>query len=172
MPTLAALATEPTARAIEYYNAQLNHYFVTAFPEEAASLDAGFIVPGWKRTGVEFGAWANAGDAPGTVPVCRFFGTPGVGPNSHFYTASATECALVKKNPDWTFEAIAFYIAEPVNLMGASKRLMEHLMFSGVGFAGAARMSSARFANVAFSQGSLLESFVRRLEKRQPLAAP
>ena len=110
-----ALAAEPTSTVVEYYNARLNHFFMTAYPEEAAMLDAGVIVPGWKRTGVEFGAWANAGDAPGTVPVCRFFGTPDVGPNSHFYTSSATECALVKTNPDWMFESIAFYIAEPVN---------------------------------------------------------
>ncbi len=109
-----AIADEPTATVIEYYNAALNHYFMTAYPDEAAMLDAGLVVPGWTRTGVEFNAWANADDAPGIEPVCRFFGTPGVGPNSHFYTASASECALVSANPDWTFEAIAFYIAEPV----------------------------------------------------------
>src|SRR4051812_24809336 len=68
-------AAEPTATVIEYYNATLNHYFMTAYPEEAAMLDFGVLVPGWKRTGVEFHAWTNAGDAAGTVPVCRFFGT-------------------------------------------------------------------------------------------------
>jgi serine protease len=44
------------------------------------------------------------------VPVCRFFGTPGKGPNSHFYTADANECVVVKQNPGSTFEAIAFSI--------------------------------------------------------------
>jgi len=63
--------------------------------------------------------------------------------------------------------------ANPVNLMGASKRLMEHVIFSGEAAPGfAARVTSARFANVAFSDGSLLQSFLRRLEKRQPLAVP
>ena len=63
--------------------------------------------------------------------------------------------------------------AEPVNLMGASKRIMEHLMFCEKGMMSAAkRATSSRFANVAFSNGSLLESFVRRFEKRQPLACP
>ncbi len=63
--------------------------------------------------------------------------------------------------------------AEPVNLMGASKRIMEHLMFCEQGpMATAKRSTSSRFANVAFSNGSLLESFVRRLEKLQPLACP
>lgn len=63
--------------------------------------------------------------------------------------------------------------ANPVNLMGASKRLMEHLVF-GPGRPGRDRtgISSARFANVAFSAGSLLEAWLLRLEKRQPLAVP
>jgi uncharacterized protein (DUF1800 family) len=42
--------------------------------------------------------------------VCRFYGTPGSGPNSHFYTADAAECEAVKKDPGWTFEGIAYYI--------------------------------------------------------------
>ena len=109
----SAHAVDPTATVIEYYNATLNHYFITAFTDEAAMLDAGIIVPGWKRTGIEWKAWAAAGDMTGTAPVCRFYGTPGKGPNSHFYTASADECAIVKNNPGWTFEAIAFWIEAP-----------------------------------------------------------
>jgi len=108
-----AAASEPTAQAVEFYNARLNHYFITAFADEAAMLDAGVVVPGWVRTGVTFSAWKSGGDSSTAVPVCRFFGTPGVGPDSHFYTADANECALVKQNPDWTFEAIAFYIEPP-----------------------------------------------------------
>ena len=58
--------------------------------------------------------------------------------------------------------------ANPANLMGASKRLMEM-----VGFAhGGGRFSTARFANVAFSNGSLLKAFWDRLDKGQPLSAP
>jgi hypothetical protein len=75
-----AAAIEPTAQAIEYYNARLDHYFMTAFPEEAAMLDAGILVKGWSRTGVTFNVWRDAPDDPGAVPVCRFFGTPGVVP--------------------------------------------------------------------------------------------
>lgn len=59
--------------------------------------------------------------------------------------------------------------ANPVNLMGASKRLMEHALFTEE--TGSRRMSS-RFANVAFSDGSLLSSFLKRVEKRQPIACP
>lgn len=57
----------------------------------------------------------------------------------------------------------------PVNLMGASKRIMELFLFKKrVGIS----TSSARFANVAFSDGSLLDSFKKRVEKRQPIVAP
>jgi len=63
--------------------------------------------------------------------------------------------------------------ANPANLMGASKRLMEHVIFSGeIANKLQANITSARFANVAFSDGSLLYSWLRRLEKRQPLSVP
>jgi len=56
-------------------------------------------------------------------------------------------------------------------MMGASKRLMEHVLLTcqstGIG-----RACSARFANVAFSAGSLLEAFLHRLDRREPLAGP
>ena len=63
--------------------------------------------------------------------------------------------------------------ANPVSLMGASKRVMEHLIFSRSlvpDFRG--QVTSTRFANVAFSDGSLLHGFINRLAKRQPLVAP
>jgi FlaA1/EpsC-like NDP-sugar epimerase len=60
--------------------------------------------------------------------------------------------------------------ANPVSLMGASKRIMEDVAFSR-GVEGPA-VCSARFANVAFSNGSLLDSFVNRLAKRQPVSVP
>ena len=59
--------------------------------------------------------------------------------------------------------------ANPVNMMGASKRIMEmFLMRESL----TQRISMARFANVAFSDGSLLHGFNQRFAKRQPLAAP
>ena len=63
--------------------------------------------------------------------------------------------------------------ANPVNLMGASKRLMEHVMFSTMPYRRPpTKVTSARFANVAFSSGSLLESWLTRMEKLQPLSVP
>lgn len=59
--------------------------------------------------------------------------------------------------------------ANPVNMMGASKRIMEHYLNRR---SLEMPVSTARFANVAFSDGSLLYGFNRRLEKEQPIAAP
>jgi len=111
----AAAATEPTASVIEYYNASLNLFLATAYPDEAAKLDQGFGGKGWTRTGVTWNAWANPGDSATAAPVCRFSGAPGTVPYSHFYTADANECAVVKQDPAWTFDAIAFYIDVPQN---------------------------------------------------------
>ena len=59
--------------------------------------------------------------------------------------------------------------ANPVNMMGASKRIMEmFLMCEGKSI----EISTARFANVAFSDGSLLHGFNQRISKRQPISAP
>ena len=59
--------------------------------------------------------------------------------------------------------------ANPVNIMGASKRIMEDLVMA---YNQCFKVTTARFANVAFSNGSLPDGWLHRLMKRQPLAAP
>jgi len=59
--------------------------------------------------------------------------------------------------------------ANPVNMMGASKRIMEMFLMRR---SQQINISTARFANVAFSDGSLLHGFNKRIEKRQPIVAP
>jgi FlaA1/EpsC-like NDP-sugar epimerase len=59
--------------------------------------------------------------------------------------------------------------ANPVNMMGASKRIMEMYLMS---LSHKITISTARFANVAFSDGSLLHGFNQRIQKKQPLVAP
>ena len=59
--------------------------------------------------------------------------------------------------------------ANPVNIMGASKRIMEDLVMA---YNQHFKVTTARFANVAFSNGSLPDGWIHRLQKRQPLAAP
>jgi len=59
--------------------------------------------------------------------------------------------------------------ANPVNIMGASKRIMEDVIFS---YSDKFPVKTARFANVAFSNGSLPAGFISRIQKLQPLSAP
>ena len=59
--------------------------------------------------------------------------------------------------------------ANPVNIMGASKRIMEDLVMA---YNKHFKVTTARFANVAFSNGSLPDGWLHRLQKKQPLAAP
>ncbi|MFO1302474.1 MAG: hypothetical protein U1F54_02010 [Burkholderiales bacterium] len=117
---------------VEFYNAGLQHYFISADTAEIAVLDSGAFGGAWKRTGEGFTAWDIVGSPAGTVPVCRFFGTDRyradgsrIGPNSHFYTADPVECAFVmtayqsvasdgKSYPAWTFENNAFAVKLPI----------------------------------------------------------
>jgi len=102
--------------AVEYYNVNLDHYFVTATAFEQNSVETGGAGPGWFRTGDTFHTLAaNAGNA-GAKPVCRFYGSVSPGPNSHFYTLDPVECQSLKdlqaiqpaNRPRWNYEGIAF----------------------------------------------------------------
>jgi hypothetical protein len=106
------LAVEPgtTTPVIEYYHAAFDHYFVTNIADEITKLDNGTFA-GWVRTGASFNAYATA--QPGSADVCRFFGTAFSPKSSHFYTPDVSECAAVKQNPDWQFEAAVFAVLPP-----------------------------------------------------------
>ncbi len=125
-PQLAALAIlqlagrgvttsgTPDVDVVEFHHTSSGQYFLTADFVEAAFLDAGGLGPDWHRTGMHFAAWSRDDAAVATtLPVCRFFGTPGVGPNSHFYTANPFECEAVQRNPYWLYENIAFRAVLP-----------------------------------------------------------
>jgi FlaA1/EpsC-like NDP-sugar epimerase len=74
------------------------------------------------------------------------------------------------KNPPAHFFCVSTdKAANPVNIMGASKKLMEELI---IAYSGSFPITTARFANVAFSNGSLLDGFLKRLMKRQPFSVP
>jgi hypothetical protein len=95
-----------TALAIEYYNASLDHYFITYVAAEIANLDSGRTV-GWTRTGESFRVYTSAG--AGTSPVCRFYIPPGKG-DSHFYGRGTTECTNTgDANPDFFNEDPQFF---------------------------------------------------------------
>ena len=105
----AAPAAAQTQAAVEYYYADWDYYFETSFPDEIAILDGGAFRGVWKRTGQTFTVWPQ--QLAGTAATCRFFSTSFAPKSSHFYTPSASECALVKTNPDWLFEAEVFNVA-------------------------------------------------------------
>ena len=99
------------AAVIEFYNPDLNNYFITADPAEQAMVDTG-AVGRWQRTG-------NAFATGGPNQVCRFYGNS-FGPNSHFYTANPVECAGLKamytpSAKSWNFESNDFLTTPAVN---------------------------------------------------------
>ncbi|MDQ2962038.1 MAG: glycoside hydrolase [Pseudomonadota bacterium] len=110
---------------IEYYNVALDHYFITSLQPDIDALDSGHFF-GWSRTGLTFLAFADQmSGGPGVNPVCRFYIPPPA--DSHFFSASAAECAVVlaKIATDPNYRGFvyetpnAFYIAAPDMTTGA-----------------------------------------------------
>ena len=104
-----------TIDVIEFHNLLDDQYFITADAREAALLDSGAIGPGWSRTGMKFKASPRDAADARALPVCRFVGTPGLGPQSHFYTAYASECNAVRKDARWIEEGVTFRAALPLD---------------------------------------------------------
>jgi hypothetical protein len=125
------------AVVVEFHNTVLDHYFMTADAAEAAAIDAGRAGPGWTRTGAALGrAWTNPDFT--RAAVCRFYGntTPGpdgrpLGPNSHFYTADAAECAAVKSDAGWRFEGIVFNVTPATDGACAEGSAAVHRAYNG-----------------------------------------
>ena len=115
--TLPGGPAPPNAfQVVEYYRADLDHYFLTASPAEINYVDT-FLRGIFQRTGLFFYAYLSPVLAPlGVRPVCRFYANANVLINSHFYTANQDECLFVMQNwPGiWSLEqADAFYILVP-----------------------------------------------------------
>ena len=111
---------------VEFYNQALDHYFVSPLAPDIDALDTGKF-EGWSRTGLTYYAYPTlAAGGAGVNPVCRFFIPPQHG-NSHFFSASPAECAVVieKIGTDPSFSGYiletpnAFYIALPDTTSGA-----------------------------------------------------
>ncbi len=103
-----ALAPAPTpVDVVEFYNAVLDHYFITDLPAEIANLDAGKTPTRWTRTGYGFKAYAADAFLP-TSPVCRFYIPPAKG-DSHFFGRGTAECdATAANNPTFVLEDPVF----------------------------------------------------------------
>jgi len=97
----------PPVAVIEYYRPAVDHYFITADADEISALDGGRF-PGWVRTGASFAAYAPTDlDDPSHFPVCRYYGRPEAGLDSHFYSAFAAECQAVGERfaNAWIYES-------------------------------------------------------------------
>ena len=113
-------------RVVEFYHAELDHYFITSNQEEIIGIDNGSAGSGWVRTAHEFSVWTPLGH-PDRVgkSVCRFYGSTTPGPNSHFFSIRPDECewlhTLQKQTPDdqprWNFESLVFEV-EAVSPIG------------------------------------------------------
>lgn len=91
---------------VEYKDAANNRYFLTSDIREIAGLDAA-PGSGWKRTGISFYAYDKPTDnCNGCVPVSRFYRT------THFFTAFGWEADLLKRQPEWSYEGVAFVALE------------------------------------------------------------
>lgn len=114
-PVLKVKAADAVGEVVEYFHPVLDHYFITADPIEQAAVDSG-AAGAWQRTG-------NSFRTGGGSQVCRFYGSLSPGPNSHFYTADAAECAALKAlqattpstQKRWNFESNDFLTTPAAN---------------------------------------------------------
>jgi photosystem II stability/assembly factor-like uncharacterized protein len=105
----------------ELYNAKINHYFRTTSFAEAVFLDSLAGDQRWVRTNDDFLAWEANQDDGSAQPVCRFYGSPTIGPNSHFYLVGRQNCiefeAKESKIPAgaqrWNLESTEFSVNIP-----------------------------------------------------------
>jgi hypothetical protein len=101
-----ATAASQSVQVVEYYNASLDHYFITWAPDEIAKLDDGSVIKGWARTGRTWRTYVAA--QGGTSPVCRFYIPPQLG-DSHFFGRGTVECnATGQENPSFVLESSDF----------------------------------------------------------------
>lgn len=123
---------------VEYYNAALDHYFLTPLPTEIALCDAG-VAPcaGWVRTGATFEAFASADAAHGTIAVCRFFDDAYAPKSAHFYALHGLGCEeTLARFPDWRLESddlFAMAAPSPDGACAAGTRPVFRLFNDGLG---------------------------------------
>ena len=102
---------------VEFYSASVKKYFMTGRPDEIAALDA--LPTLWARTGLRMATHRT--DAPLGATMCRFWANDGASINTHFYSTTASDCALLKAQPWARDEGIAMRAQQfiPVNSLVA-----------------------------------------------------
>lgn len=95
------------ATVVEYYNASLDHYFMTWASDEILLLDAGMVIKGWRRTGKTFEVLLMP--ALGAAGVCRIYIPPDLG-DGHYFGRDASECAhTLTQHPSFVAESPSFF---------------------------------------------------------------
>jgi hypothetical protein len=116
-------ATQTLLRsAVEFFRDNANHYFMTAEPVEIDALDSG-LFPGWRRTGQTIGVYTSATPLSSSLsPVCRFYGRPEAGLDSHFFSALPAECQAVIDHFSnaWIYESGDVFVVGLPNLTDGS----------------------------------------------------
>jgi hypothetical protein len=119
------VSTQPaptqTAPIIEFYNAVLDHYFMSQDAKEISDLDNG-VHPGWTRTGYSILAYTLRGSDNRGRQVARYYAPPTTHIDSHFYTASNREVSGMQAAgmfAVWGFEGTVFEIPTPDTRTGA-----------------------------------------------------
>ena len=113
--------TPSKVAAIEYFHAQIGHYFLTAQADEQFGLD-NQLLPGWVRTGNQFNVWDS--QAAGTSAVFRLFTVKFASKAAHFYTADSVERdgRRTENGGDWTYEKVAYFLkATDTGVCGAGE---------------------------------------------------
>ncbi len=111
LPDRGEPAAVAAVEAIEYFNDELEDYFVTSLADEIAKLDAGQI-RGWWRTGRTMRVFPT--QQPGSMPVCRYYIPPSLG-ESHFLGRNGAECNPGPANAAYALESLSvMYLPMPV----------------------------------------------------------
>jgi len=102
--------------AVEFHHAGLDHYFLSADVGEIDALDRGAFA-GWQRTGQSFEVLRSDMGPEGYIPVCRYYGRPERGLDSHFYSALEDECLGLGSRYDgaWVLERRDAFYAAPAD---------------------------------------------------------
>jgi uncharacterized protein (DUF1800 family) len=102
-----AQAADPSLTVTEFYAPANKRYFMTAYPEETASLNANNNASGWYPTGISFKAF-KANEGAGATAVYRFYSPTA---NTHFYTSNVPEAEGLRTDKvNWRDEGVAYYL--------------------------------------------------------------
>ena len=163
----------------EYFNTQLDHYFL-AVDSEWGAIDRGEAGPGWQRTGLGFTVRTPV-QSPISTNVQRFYGSVSPGPNSHFFTIDLAEYQAVVRDGERTPPNLPRWHSEgrPFNAFAAlaestctSQQLPVYRAFNG----GAARgldpnhrySTDKAVINAMLSQGWVPEGVARKMPCLRP----